>query len=92
MGNILLIWLIRLSGLYLLLGFLFGLAFVSHGMGKVDPVAKEGTLGFRILILPGVIALWPFLLVRWLGGKRQPPQEVNAHRIAAAADSQRKGS
>ena len=38
---------------------LFGLLFVTRGVGRVDPAAASGTWGFRVLILPGAAALWP---------------------------------
>ena len=75
-------WLVRFVGLYLLAGLVFGVPFVIKGAGRIDPAATEGTRGFRILILPGVIALWPLLVRRWLSGKTEPPQEHNAHRDA----------
>lgn len=70
-------------GTYAALGFVFALAFAWRGAGRVDPVAKEGTWGFRLLIIPGAMALWPLLLGRWLGGDGQPPDERNPHREAA---------
>ena len=76
-------WLVRLVGLYLLLGILFAIPFVVQWVGNMDPNAKEGSPGFRILISPGVIALLPLLLRRRLRGIHQPPEEKNAHRIAA---------
>ena len=76
-------WFVRLVGLYLLFGLVFGVPFVVKGVGRIDPAAAEGTRGFRILILPGVIALWPLLARRWLRGTTEPPQERNAHRDAA---------
>jgi hypothetical protein len=73
--------LLILLGLYFGLGLLFGLAFVLKGVGVIDPVARSGTLGFRLLIFPGAIALWPILAKRWL--KPIPPQENNSHRRLA---------
>lgn len=67
---------------YLGFGLLFGVAFVIAGAGRLDPHAKAGTWGFKILILPGSVLLWPLLLPRWLAGGRQPA-ERNAHRVAA---------
>lgn len=67
---------------YLLGGVLFAVPFVLRGVNRIDPVAREGTWGFRLLILPGVVALWPLLLGRWVRGEG-PPQEKNAHRRAA---------
>ena len=77
-----LVWIVRILELYVLAGVLFGISFVLRGVARVDPVARTGTWGFRLIILPGVIALWPMLLLRWMGG-RQPPRERNAHRDAA---------
>jgi hypothetical protein len=51
---------------YTAIGLLFAIAFVTVGIGRVDPVAKESGIGFRLMIFPGVAALWPFLLKRWL--------------------------
>jgi hypothetical protein len=56
--------------------------FVLRGVDKIDPVASGSSWGFRLIILPGVVALWPLLLRRWLSGKPQPT-ERNAHRDAA---------
>ena len=75
-------WWINVLGIYLGVGLVFAIAFVWKGVGRVDPAAKEGTLGFRLLILPGVAALWPILARRWLAGEG-PPAEHNPHRAAA---------
>lgn len=75
-------WLTTAVGLYLLIGLIVGIPFVIRGAGKIDPSAREGSTGFRLLILPGSIALWPLVLRRWLSGL-PPPEESNAHRRAA---------
>lgn len=77
------IWLERVLVCYALAGLAFAIPFVSRGAGRIDPVAGEGTWGFRLIILPGVIALWPLLAARWWSGARHPPAECNAHRRAA---------
>jgi len=74
---------LNLIAAYAALGLVFGLIFVTRGAGRIDPNATEGTIGFRILILPGVIALWPMLLLRWVRGRPAPPSECNAHRRLA---------
>lgn len=53
------------AGLYLAAGLLFATAFVSSGVQRVDPAARGAGLGFRLLIFPGVVALWPWLAIRW---------------------------
>lgn len=77
--------LVSVAGIYAGLGLLFALWFVFAGVGKVDPVAREGTWGFRLLILPGTVALWPLFALRLARGIRVPPEERNAHRVAAEA-------
>jgi len=65
------------------LGLLFALAFHVRGIARVDAAAATGTRGFRALITPGVVALWPLLARRWIAGAGHPPAERNAHRLAA---------
>ncbi len=78
---------VRILGLYLAVGLVFAVPFVIAGAGRIDPAAREGTWGFRLLILPGSIALWPVLALRWLRGDGTPPEERNAHRDAARRTS-----
>lgn len=76
------ILLLALGG-YLLCGLAFALPFVLVGVGRIDPHATQGSWGFRVLILPGVVFLWPLLARRWLRGDHEPPVERSAHRCAA---------
>ncbi len=55
--------------LYLVAGVLFGIVFVTVLAGRLDPNAREGSWGFRLLILPGSIVLWPVIL--WLLVRRK---------------------
>lgn len=59
-------WFVNLLAAYAALGALFAIAFVTMGVTRVDPVAKGSGIGFRLVILPGVAALWPLLLGRWI--------------------------
>lgn len=74
------LWLV--FGAYLVIGLLFAVPFVLRGVNRIDEVARDSGWGFRLMILPGSIALWPLLLVRWLR-RSQPAEERNAHRLAA---------
>ncbi len=76
-------WFVLLFVIYLALGLVFALFFVTKGAGKIDPTAKAGTIGFRLLIIPGTMAFWPLLAKRWWQGKTEPPEEKNPHRLAA---------
>ena len=51
--------------IYLALGALFAVPFLIRGVGRLDPSAKAGSLGFRLIIAAGVIALWPGLARKW---------------------------
>ncbi|KAA0231388.1 hypothetical protein EDS67_02240 [candidate division KSB1 bacterium] len=85
-------WIVRITGIYLALGILFAVLFVWRGAGKIDPSAKQATAGFRLMIFPGAAALWPLLLWRWLRRSSHPPQERNAHRLAAGKRGQEVGA
>lgn len=66
------------------IGVVFGLAFVTVGLAKVDPVARGASFGLRLLLLPGSAALWPLLALRWWKGGGAP-EECSPHRAAARA-------
>lgn len=50
---------------YGVLGLVFAVVLHGRGLPKFDPGAQGAGLGFRLLITPGVIALWPWLALRW---------------------------
>jgi hypothetical protein len=70
-------------GVYLLCGLVFALPFVLVGVARIDPHAAHGSWGFRVLIIPGTMFLWPLLAGRWLKGIHEPPEENTPHRCAA---------
>ena len=59
-------WFVRVLTLYAAIGVAFGALFVIAGVQRIDSVARNTGLGFRLIILPGSAALWPALLVRWI--------------------------
>lgn len=72
--------LVRAAGIYLGVGLLFTIPFAWRWAERLDPVAREGTGGFRVLLLPGGVLLWPWLAIRLLQPEPHPPEERNAHR------------
>ncbi len=67
---------------YLLIGFVFAIVFVIFLVPRVDEGAKGGTIGFRLLIIPGVTVFWPLFVLRLLRGKTKPTERT-AHRLQA---------
>jgi|SoiMethySBSTD1v2_1073268.scaffolds.fasta_scaffold40350_3 hypothetical protein len=68
---------------YLTCGAIFAVMFLWRWVGRLDPLAVHGTLGFRLLVFPGVTALWPLFAIRLVRGDSAPPEEWTAHRAAA---------
>jgi len=55
-----------IASVYAVCGVLFGVAFVTQGVNRIDAAARNAGIGFRLLLLPGTIAFWPWLLMKWL--------------------------
>lgn len=64
---------------YLMCGLIFAVPFLFLGIQRVDPSAKNSTLLFKVVVLPGVTLFWPLMLTRLLRGQEKPT-ECNAHR------------
>jgi hypothetical protein len=56
---------------YLSCGLVFGSAFVTIGVGRVDFAARGTSVLFRLLILPATVVLWPLLATKWIKALRQ---------------------
>jgi hypothetical protein len=55
---------VRFVELYLVIGLIFASWFAWRGAARFDAVAGGGSIGFRLLIVPGAALLWPYLLLR----------------------------
>ncbi len=51
---------------YLILGIVFSIFFYRKGIEKVDEVTIGSTRGFKLIVFPGVVVFWPFLLYKWM--------------------------
>jgi hypothetical protein len=67
---------------WVVLGTLFAVPFLVRGVSTIDPVASNSPWTFRLLLVPGVVVVWPLLLWRWVARAR--PRERNAHLDRAA--------
>jgi hypothetical protein len=56
---------LALAALYLLIGVPIAVGLQLVGLKKIDPAVVGAGWCFRLLITPGLIALWPLLLQRW---------------------------
>jgi hypothetical protein len=55
---------------YVLCGLAMGVPFVLRGVDRVDEAARGATVAFRLLILPGTVALWPLMAAKWIKAPR----------------------
>lgn len=51
---------------YLVAGTLFALVFFFRGLHRIDPASTDSSLGFKAIIMPGCIMLWPIMLLKWV--------------------------
>ena len=51
---------------YLFAGLVFAIPFILKGVTRIDEGAHGTKWGFRLIIVPGTIVFWPFLLRKWM--------------------------
>lgn len=64
--------LVSALAIYMLIGALVGVLMAAWGAGRIDPSAKTMPIQARILILPGLVLLWPLMLIK-LFTQKEPP-------------------
>jgi hypothetical protein len=55
---------------YSLCGLAVGVPFVLRGVDRVDASAQGASIWFRLLILPGTVALWPLMTAKWIKARK----------------------
>lgn len=55
---------------YAAVGFVAALAFVTFGVARILPHPTTVSIGARLLLIPGAIALWPYVILRWIKSGR----------------------
>lgn len=65
-------YLVWTLGAYLAAGVVFGCISLVQGLVRLDGAARAMPWSARALVLPGMVALWPVMLVKWLR-RSQPP-------------------
>ena len=76
-------WSLLALGLYLSIGLVFSVPLLTRWVGDLDPDAADGSWGFKVLVFPGCVALWPLLALRLRSGAAGLPAERTPHRRAA---------
>jgi hypothetical protein len=69
---------------YTLAGVVFAALFLPRAVTRLDPRVAHAPVALRLLILPGLVALWPLFAWRWLSGV-SVAVERNPHRSKASA-------
>jgi hypothetical protein len=64
------------AAIYLGCGLIFAIPFILKGVTVIDEGADGSSIGFRIIIIPGVIVFWPFLLKKWINVKSNSHDEA----------------
>ena len=62
---------LNVIAVYLICGFVFSIAFLIKGISKIDKGVGGGTIGFKIIIIPGMIVFWPYLLKKWIRANKE---------------------
>jgi len=71
--------------LYAGIGLVFSVPFVWWGVKRIDSEAQGAGVGFRLLIVPGVVAFWPMFLYRLMRGIVEPSVEKTPHRLLSTS-------
>jgi hypothetical protein len=74
-----------LLGLYGSAGLICALWLHARGLKRIDPAVEGAGIFFRLLITPGLVALWPLLMARWQGKKQDREVLGSVHRPLEAA-------
>jgi hypothetical protein len=59
------------AALYVAVGFVVALAFLTFGVSRALPEPIPVSPGARILFIPASTILWPLVLSRWLKAKER---------------------
>ena len=61
---------------YAFAGVGFALMFLPRAVARLDPRVAGAPKTLRLLILPGVVVLWPLFAWRWMTGAHEPTERT----------------
>lgn len=73
-------FIVALCALYAAAGAIFAAVFATVLVQRLDPAAANSGVGFRVLIFPGAVALWPLLLTKCLREVTMTAEHRRLHR------------
>ena len=74
-------------GVYLAVGVLWLYPFHRYALPRIDASADGASWGFRFAVSPGLVALWPVILLKWSAARRgenphgSPDRPVSSRQI-----------
>ncbi len=79
--------LLKIAAAYGVAGIAIAIWFFARHIKRLDPATAGGSLGFRVLVAPGIIALWPLIVMKavrpGIGGGPDRAEELRrSHRRA----------
>ena len=63
--------------IYLMLGLIVAILVQKQGLKKIDPSVEGAGIWFRVITFPGIVALWPVILYKWIKAPKTHPQETH---------------
>ena len=60
----LLLFIIKIFELYFLIGFFYAFYLLMYKLNKIDDGTKQTSIGFKILIFPGLCVFWIFFFFK----------------------------
>jgi len=58
---------------YIGLGFLYAIYFYKRRLGQLEPASQKGSWGFKWILFPSVLVLWPLIVVKG----QSPEQKIS---------------
>ena len=58
---------------YLFVGLSLAIAFYASGAERILGHHVSFTLGAKLMLLPGLVGLWPYIALRWLHSRGAHP-------------------
>ena len=76
--------LVYAADIYATVGLIVALLFIARWRKTFDPSAADGSWGFCVLVVPGIVALWPVIVRKVIAVSRGGTAEGDAESPVAA--------